>query len=406
MEAVLAMVPPEDKTQYSAMTGQSLFYLGETDMQHKILAIAEEEGVRQAAYALKLLQSDGELTMASTGKDDVTGNLVTKQYKVKGPIMLMLTTTAIDVDEELMNRCLVLTVNESREQTKAIHARQRAKQTLQGLLAANDKTAITECHQNAQRLLKPVLVVNPYADQLTFLDDQTRTRRDHMKYLTLIRAIALLHQHQREVKTVEHRGQHLAYIEATKADIALANSIAHEVLGRTLDELPPQTRRMLNLIYTMVSDLAVQQNLPLREVRFSRREIRNATRWSDNQLKVHCMRLAEMEYLIVHGGSRGHALQYELMYDGKNDGRQLCGLIDVQELDKINDYDERKLGQKERKLPSSLPQVAPKLGVVQSTQTQVAQGFAPDSVDLMQNARLQPVTKQNPVVVMVNGASY
>jgi len=406
MEAVLAMVPPEDKTQYSAMTGQSLFYLGETDMQHKILAIAEEEGVRQAAYALKLLQSDGELTMASTGKDDVTGNLVTKQYKVKGPVMLMLTTTAIDVDEELMNRCLVLTVNESREQTKAIHARQRSKQTLQGLLASNDKQAITELHQNAQRLLKPVLVVNPYADQLTFLDDQTRTRRDHMKYLTLIRAIALLHQHQREVKTIEHNGQMLAYIEVTKADIALANNIAHEVLGRTLDELPPQTRRMLNLIYTMVSDLAVQQNLPLREVRFSRREIRNATRWSDNQLKVHCMRLAEMEYLIVHGGSRGHALQYELMYDGKNDGRQLCGLIDVQELDKANDYDKRKLGQKERKLPSSLPQVAPKLGVVQSTQTQVAQGFAPDSVDLMQNARLQPVTKQNPVVVMVNGASY
>ena len=402
MEAVLAMVPSEDKTQYSAMTGQSLFYLGETDMQHKILAIAEEEGVRQAAYALKLLQSDGELTMASTGKDDVTGNLVTKQYKVKGPIMLMLTTTAIDVDEELMNRCLVLTVNESREQTKAIHARQRAKQTLQGLLAANDKAAITELHQNAQRLLKPVLVVNPYADQLTFLDDQTRTRRDHMKYLTLIRAIALLHQHQREVKTVEHRGQHLAYIEATKADIALANSIAHEVLGRTLDELPPQTRRLLNLIYEAVSALAIEQNLPLREVRFSRREIRNATRWSDNQLKVHCMRLAEMEYLIVHGGSRGHALQYELMYDGKNDGRQLCGLIDVQELDKVNDYDERKLGQKERKLSSSLPQVAPKLGVVQSTQTQVAQGFAADSVDVMQNARLQPVTKQNPVVVVAS----
>ena len=83
--------------------------------------------------------------------------------------MLMLTTTAIDVDEELMNRCLVLTVNESREQTKAIHARQRAKQTLQGLLAANDKAAITELHPERAAPLKPVLVVNPYADQLTFL---------------------------------------------------------------------------------------------------------------------------------------------------------------------------------------------------------------------------------------------
>ena len=36
--------------------------------------------------------------------------------------MLMLTTTAIDIDEELLNRCLVLTMDERREQTRAIHA--------------------------------------------------------------------------------------------------------------------------------------------------------------------------------------------------------------------------------------------------------------------------------------------
>nr|CAC9163674.1 Uncharacterised protein [Escherichia coli] len=74
MDAVLNLIPPEERLQYSAMTGQSLFYLGETNLQHKILAIAEEEGVRRAAYALKLLQSDGELTIASTGKGDASGN--------------------------------------------------------------------------------------------------------------------------------------------------------------------------------------------------------------------------------------------------------------------------------------------------------------------------------------------
>ncbi|MCX1349216.1 DNA primase, partial [Escherichia coli] len=169
MDAVLNLLPPEERLQYSAMTGQSLFYLGETNLQHKILAIAEEEGVRQAAYALKLLQSDGELTIASTGKDDASGNLVTKQYTVKGPVMLMLTTTAIDVDEELLNRCLVLTVNESREQTEAIHAAQRYAQTLEGLLASNEKSYITALHQNAQRLLRPLNVVNPFASQLTFM---------------------------------------------------------------------------------------------------------------------------------------------------------------------------------------------------------------------------------------------
>nr|MBE8598317.1 DNA primase [Xenorhabdus sp. BG5] len=161
----------------------------------------------------KLLQSDGELTMASTGKDEATGNLVTKSYTVKGPVMLMFTTTAIDVDEELLNRCLVLTVNESREQTEAIHALQRQKQTLEGLLAENERDYLTALHQNAQRRLKPLNVVNPYASQLTFLSDKTRTRRDHMKYLTLIQSIALLHQHQRDIKTAEHRGKTLEYIE-------------------------------------------------------------------------------------------------------------------------------------------------------------------------------------------------
>ncbi|MDY4336055.1 CHC2 zinc finger domain-containing protein [Pectobacterium brasiliense] len=371
MDAVLNLIPPEERLQYSAMTGQSLFYLGETNLQHKILAIAEEEGVRQAAYALKLLQSDGELTIASTGKDDATGNLVTKQYTVKGPVMLMLTTTAIDVDEELLNRCLVLTVNESREQTEAIHALQRHKQTLEGLLMENEKGYLTELHQNAQRLLRPLKVVNPFASQLTFLSDKTRTRRDHMKYLTLIQSIALLHQYQREVKQVEHRGTVIEYIEVERSDIVLANRLAHEILGRTLDEMPPQTRKLLLLIQGMVNQLAHTQNLKPSEVRFTRRDIRNATQWSDSQLKLHCLRLAEMEYLLVHGGSRGHLLQYELLWDGTvPEGAHLCGLIEPEGSEK-DEYDLRKSGADNGKSGSSLPQVGAKSGSAKPRQAAV-----------------------------------
>lgn len=331
MDAVLNLMPEEERIQYSAMTGQSLFYLGETDLQHRILAIAEEEGVRQAAYALKLLQSDGELTIASTGKDEATGNLVTKQYRVQGPVMLMLTTTAIDIDEELLNRCLVLTINESREQTEAIHAAQRKKQTLDGLLADAEKQAITRLHQNAQRLIKPLAVVNPFADQLTFLSDKTRTRRDHMKYLTLIRAIALLHQHQRPIKQIEHRGKMLGYIAVTKADIALANRLAHDILGRTLDELPPQTRRLLGLLQGWVKSHSQAQGLKPQELRFSRKEVRAATGWGDTQLKIHLGRLSELEYLQLY--RRGLAHEYSLSYDG--DGREqphLMGLLDAAQL--------------------------------------------------------------------------
>jgi len=242
MEAVLAMVPGEERIKFSAMTGQSLFYMGEADLAHKVLAVAEEEGAERAAYALKLLQSEGELSIASTGKDNASGRLVTHTYRVVGPVAIMLTTTAIDVDEELLNRCIVLTVDEDRTQTRAIHDRQRHRQTLDGFLADSNRQAVVKLHQDAQRLLEPVMVVNPFAEALTFTDGRTRTRRDHVKYLTLIRAVTLLHQHQRPRRAATGPdGRQVGYIEVTVDDVALANRLAHEVLGRSLDELPPQT---------------------------------------------------------------------------------------------------------------------------------------------------------------------
>jgi DNA primase catalytic core len=335
MEAVLALVPEEDRVKYSAMTGQSLFYLGETDIKHKILAIAEEKGAERATYALKLLQSEGELTIASTGKDPHTGRLVTQEYRVVGPVMIFLTTTAVEVDEELLNRCLVLTVDEDREQTRAIHRLQRERQTLEGLLSRAERAARLKLHQNAQRLIRPLLVVNPYAPRLTFLDDRTRTRRDHMKYLTLIRTIALLHQYQRELKTVEHRGSVVSYVEATLEDIALANRLAHQVLGRSLDELAPQTRRLLMLLEAMVSEACTQGRTPRGEYHFSRRQVREYTGWSHAQVHVHMARLLDFEYVIAHRGGRGQSFAYELVYSGQGkDGRPfLSGLIDVEALE-------------------------------------------------------------------------
>jgi len=333
LDAVLRFIPDEDRVVYSAMTGQSLFYMGEMDLKHKLLAIAEQEGAARASYALKLLQSEGALTIASTSKDASTGKLTTAEYRVEGPVMIALTTTAAEIDEELLNRCLVLTIDEGRQQTRAIHAAQRSRRTLAGLLAKTEREAILALHQNAQRLLEPLAVVNPYADRLTFLDDRTRTRRDHEKYLTLIDAIALLHQYQRVRRSMEHGGKTIRYIEATLDDIARANTLAHEVLGRTLDELPPQTRRLLGLVVTMVDEHCAAHQLRRAQHRFSRRDVREATRWGDTQLKIHLARLVELEYLLVHRGGRGQSFEYELLYDGgEREARHVSGLLDVESL--------------------------------------------------------------------------
>lgn len=334
MDAVLALMPKEDRYRYSAMTGKALYYITETSLKHKILAISEEEGAEQASYALKLLQSEGELTIASTGKDPETGKLVTQEYHVEGPVMIILTTTAVDIDEELLNRCVVLTVDEGREQTRAIHALQRERETLEGLVARREAERIRRTHQNAQRLLRPVHVVNPYARELTFVDGRTRARRDHMKYLTLIRTIALLHQFQRPRKSIGEGAERIEYVEATLGDIALANELAHEVLGRSLDELPPQTRRLVGLIDDLVTAECRRLKMKRADYRFTRKAVREFTGWSETQLRVHLGRLVELEYVLTHRGGRGQSFVYELLYERKGDGERpvLFGLADIEEL--------------------------------------------------------------------------
>lgn len=311
MEAVLDFMPQEQREEYSAMTGQALFYMGQKNLRHKILAVSEEEGASRAAYALKLLQSEGVLRIASTGKDPVTGKLITHEYTVEGPVMIFLTTTAQEVDEELLNRSILLTVNEEREQTRAIHRRQRESRTLEGLWARRARERIVKLHRNAQSLLRPVAVVNNVMSEETFPDHATRTRRDHMKLLTLIEAIALLHQYQRRIKTETREGETLEYIEATVEDVKLARELMAKVLAPALDELPPQTRRLLAIIELMVNEESERLEIEAADYRFTRRMLREHTRWGDTQLRVHLRRLEEMEYLAVRRGGPGQTFVYQ-----------------------------------------------------------------------------------------------
>ncbi len=333
MDAILAMMPEEDQLRFSGMTGQSLFYLNSDEIKHRTLAISEDEGIAEATYALKLLQSEGELRHATVGRDD-DGNMTTRQHHVEGPVQIMLTTTAMEIDEELVNRCMVLSVDESRDQTGAIQAKQREARTIDAFQRDLVTRQVRKLHQNAQRLLKPVQVRNPYAPQLTFTNDKTRLRRDHQKYLTLIDCVALLHQHQRTVHFAEIDGKSIEYINVEPSDIAVANGLAGEVLGRSLDELSPQTRNCLMLTHQFASEQSKATGVSRHAFRFTRRDLREAIGWSDFQVRMHLGKLVELEYLIIHRGKQGRRFVYELLYSGEGREGQpfLMGLIDPAKL--------------------------------------------------------------------------
>jgi hypothetical protein len=147
----------------------------------------------------------------------------------------------------------------------------------------------------------------------------------------------LLQQYQRPLRTHTRDGQTVHYIAVTREDIMVANRLAHDVLGRSLDDLAPQTRRLLGLIHQMVSEQCQQRGIDRADYRFSRKAVREYTGWNVTQTRVHLDRLVNLEYVLVHRGSRGQSCVYELLYNGEGQAGQgfLMGLIDPAQLPSV-----------------------------------------------------------------------
>jgi DNA primase catalytic core len=351
-DTTLAFVPPEDLVKLTSLSGKALFYKDRLSLKHKVLALEEGDGAEEATYAIRNLISAGELVIESTIKDLATGRLTTMDNRVEGPTSVFITTTDPETDPETKSRFFVTSIDESREQTRRILDFQRRRQTLDGLTGDMALDAILRRHRNFQRLLNPVAVVNPYARRLSYGDDRLQGRRDQPKYLNLIKAVAFLRQMQKDIRHTDRNaaaprgeGQQGAYIVVDIADIRIANRLAHEILGKSLDELSRPGRALLMLLDEMVEKRTTQlkeengQGLARCSVRLTRREIREYTGWAHTRVHRYLKELVELEYVLIDSGRNGTVCRYRLAYEGQGkDGSKFClGLSDPNTLESEKD---------------------------------------------------------------------
>jgi hypothetical protein len=326
-DATLRFCPPEDVVKLTTLTGKALFYKEELSLRHRVLALEEAAGAEEAGYAIRNLISAGELTVEATVKDSLSGRLTTMQNRVRGPTAVLYTMTNPRVDPETRSRFFVIGIDESREQTGRILEFQRQSQGLDGLARTSAIAGLLSTHRNFQRLLRPLAVVNPYAESLTYTDDRLQARRGQRQYLNLVRAVAFLRQMQKPVKT--HAG--VEYIEADLEDATAACTLASEILGHSLDELSIPSRSLLLLLAEMVgaarrSPGAESPGSPADG--FTRRQIREFSGWSSYRVHTHLKELVEFEYVAVESARNGSVHRYRLAYDGQgqNGGRFLLGV--------------------------------------------------------------------------------
>lgn len=320
-EALEKLTPPEECILYSRITPQALYYMDRDALKRKLLIIEERSGAESADYSIRTLQSRQKLTQAVPIKDPHTGRIRTHSFEVEGPVSYIETTTKPSLNHENSTRCFELYLDESVEQTKRIQQAQKEGKTLKGWEKKRKEEELVHLHHNAQRLLRRIKVINPYAERISFPPQWLRTRRDHLRFLNLIEAVTFLHQYQREIKITPEGTE---YIQSTPEDYELAYKLARDVLGESLSELKKPQRELLQTIEAVLKDSHNDASL-------TRRQIRELSGLPDHRVRSLLYDLIELEYLLAAEGRNGKRYQYKLAE--KAAGKKILeGLTTPQEL--------------------------------------------------------------------------
>jgi len=311
-DAVLSFIPEEEVVKYTRLTGQALFYHEKEALYKKVLAIEEEAGALDTDYGLRNVLTSDCLRTGSTIKDSVSGELKNQTVEVKISTSVFMTTTKQTLNYETMNRFIVATIDESEEQTERILEYQRKLYGEEGYALRKRKNKITKLHKNIQRLIKQVDIVNPFENYLTFTSKTLRARRENIKYLNLINAVALVRQHQKETKLREDGAE---YIFVEIEDVRIANDLATEYLTKNLDYLSPPAKSLYKNIRELILSINDKTGMDLGSIQISRREIMDYAGWSEWQVRAHIRELVELEYLQQVSGKQGKRYCYKLIED-------------------------------------------------------------------------------------------
>ena len=302
------LIPPEDVLSLTSLSDQALNYI--QSMIHKFLDLGEAVHSETIEHQIRDMLSAKELSRLVTIKDEKTGQMRSELKRTPAIVAAVMTTTRQNVNPENTSRFFMINTDETKEQTRRIHAVQREKYTLARYTEkAEIVPQIIAKHHAAQRLLKKIAIVNDFIEHLDFPDTIMRVRRDHERFIDLIACVCFLRQHQKEVK---NNGR-FEYIECDLEDYRIAYDIMvgepcrtmiNGVLASTMIELPKSATELYEAIRTYTRDAAQSKHLKPVEVSFTQRDIREQTGYGQTWIKMNMRLLVDYEYLVIAKGGR------------------------------------------------------------------------------------------------------
>jgi len=281
---VSELIPEEDKIEITVLSANAFYYFNRTELQHQLILIEDLDGAESVLYPLRELQTKKRITKTVVHKD-AKGDTKTIHLTVEGPVSVAGCTTQESIYEDNSNRSFLLYIDESEEQDKKIMDYQRLISA--GKIDTDAEQAMRELLKNVQRLLKPIRVINPYAEYLELPQSVFKPRRTNSHYLQFIEAITFYKQWQRHRQYDKETGEE--YIETEIEDIQEANELIIDVLLRKSDTLTGATRNHLENL----KDYLIKNN----QTTFTNAEIRRNLRIKESTLRWYHKQLLAENYI-------------------------------------------------------------------------------------------------------------
>jgi DNA primase len=312
-EKVSQLMPEEDKLEITTLSENAFYYFDREELKHKLILIEDIDGAGDVLYPLRELQSKTSISKTVTLKDN-KGNLKTITLKVEGPVCVSSCTTRERIYEDNANRCILIYIDTTSEQDKRIMEYQQ--QYSAGMVNQSAENETKELLKNVQRILRPIKIRNPYAQQINLPESVFKPRRTMLLLLSFIETITFYHQYQREVKQDKESGE--IYIESTAQDVEFAFKLMKEILFSKSDELTGACRKFFEQVKTWLKKENKQS--------FHASEIRKMLRINPNNLKRYMIELSRYGFVKITGGSKYKGYEYQVV-DPK-EYEQLKGDID------------------------------------------------------------------------------
>lgn len=301
-----SMMPEEDMISLTRITDSSLYNYGEYELQNKLIILEDLDGLKEDAFlAFRELQSRGLLSSSTSIKDD-HGNIRSQIRTVRGPITTLSATTKGDIYKDNMSRVFLVTVDESAQQTNRVINYQN--QIATGKINKTEQKKIRSFLQNCMRLIKPMEVINPFADKIKLPPEAHKIRRLNELFQSFVRQVTLINQYQREK---DGQGR----LITAKEDIQVACEIMFESIVLKVDELDGSLRQFFEQLKQYIQAKRTTENKRQSgSDEFIQRDVRQALRISKTQLHRYTQDLLELEYIRQSGGTVNRGYTYEISY--------------------------------------------------------------------------------------------